>query len=274
MTIGDARSGLVLSVRQVTATFGADRPALCEVGFDLPGGAILGVTGERGSGRTTLTRVLTGDLRDFDGTLTLRPRDGGAEITLDAHTPRPSRWERLAAASPRILDTDEPVLTPRQRYADVLVIDDVPPAASARLRALRDRHGFAIVVTGADPAALHGVADEIAVLHGGRIVEHGRAEDLWSGPHHPHTIDLLTGTAGGQPPADGPGCPYRARCAFRMPICHDTDPALDLVTTGVTTLTACLQYDEGTPDPALLAASAHAVTQRGYASPRDVQPRK
>ncbi|MFI5841272.1 ATP-binding cassette domain-containing protein [Catenuloplanes sp. NPDC051500] len=270
MTIGDARSGLVLSVRQVTVD-----GALREVGFDLPGGAILGVTGERGSGRTTLTRVLTGDLRDFEGRLTLRPRDGGAEITLSAETPRPSRGERLAAASPRVLDSDDPILTPRQRYADVLVIDDMPAEAAGRLRALRDRHGFAIVVTGTDPAALHGVADEIAVLHAGRIVEHGRAEDLWAGPHHPHTIDLFAG-APPAPPAAAPGCLYRARCAYQMGICHDSDPVLDLVTVGSggTTLTACLQYDEGKPDPALLAASAHAVTQRGYASPRDVQPRK
>jgi ABC-type dipeptide/oligopeptide/nickel transport system ATPase component len=269
LTIGDVRSGLVLSVRQVTVD-----GALREVGFDLPGGAILGVTGERGSGRTTLTRVLTGDLRDFEGRLTLRPRDGGAEITLDAHTTRPGRGERLAAASPRILDTDDPVLTPRQRHADVLVIDDAPTSGLSRLRALRDRHGFAVVVTGADPAALHGVADEIAVLHGGRIVEHGH---VWSAPHHPHTIDLLAGVTSDQRPAEAPGCLYRARCAYRMPICHDSDPALDLVTVGSggTTLTACLQYDEGAPDPALLAASAHAVSQRGYASPRDdVQPRK
>ncbi|MDP9794559.1 ABC-type glutathione transport system ATPase component [Catenuloplanes nepalensis] len=274
----DARSGLVLSVRQVTATFGGDRPVLCEVSFDLPAGAILGVAGEPGSGRTTLARVLTGDVDDFTGRLTLRPRDGGPEITLRAGTPRPSRAERLAAASPRVLDATDPVLTPRQRHADVLVIDDAPAASLTALARLRDRHGCAIVVTCTDPAALRGVADEVAVLYGGRIVEHGRAEDVYAGPHHPHTIDLFAGGSPGEGrPADAPGCPYRTRCAYRMGICDDLDPALDLVTVGSggTTMTACLQYDRAVPDPALSAASGQAAGQQGYASPRDdVQPRK
>ncbi|MDR7275892.1 ATP-binding cassette domain-containing protein [Catenuloplanes atrovinosus] len=269
----------MLSVRQVTVTFGEDQFALCEVAFDLPAGAILGVAGEPGSGRTTLTRVLTGELTDFTGRLTLRPRDGGPEITLRPGTPRPSRWERLAAASPRVLDADTPALTPRQRHADVLVIDDAPPSAEAigRLARLRDRHGFAVVVTCTDPAALRGVADEVAVLYGGRLVEHGRAEDVWAGPHHPHTIDLFGGAGTGPSrPAGTPGCPYRHRCAYRMTVCDDTDPALDLVTVGSggTTMAACLQYEREAPDPALLAASGRAVGPRGYASPRDVQPRK
>ncbi|GAB7050878.1 ATP-binding cassette domain-containing protein [Catenuloplanes indicus] len=244
----------MLSVRQVTAGFGGDRPALCEVSFDLPAGAVLGVAGEPGSGRSTLTRVLTGDHVAHTGTLTLRPRDGGPEIELRADTPRPSRAERLAAASPRVLDTADPVLTPRQRHADVLVIDDAPAGSAAALARLRDRYGFAIVVTCTGPGALRGVADEVAVLYGGRIVEHGRAEDVWAGPHHPHTIDLFRGRDSAAAPSGGPGCPYRARCAYRMRVCDDTDPALDLITVGDggTTMAACLQYDRDVPDPALL----------------------
>jgi oligopeptide/dipeptide ABC transporter ATP-binding protein len=94
-----------------------------------------------------------------------------------------------------------------------------------------------------DPAILPGLADRVAVLYAGRIVEDGPCERIFQAPMHPYTKALLacmppavaeqrtTGyrlpTIGGNPPGveDRPqGCSFSPRCSERMARCDDVSP--------------------------------------------------
>jgi peptide/nickel transport system ATP-binding protein len=87
------------------------------------------------------------------------------------------------------------------------------------------------------------LADRIAVLYLGRVMEYGSAEDVFTGPHHPYAEALLSAvpTLDGTPPerialtgeipsaATPPsGCVFHTRCPRRLPsgICETTEPPL------------------------------------------------
>jgi peptide/nickel transport system ATP-binding protein len=59
------------------------------------------------------------------------------------------------------------------------------------LRRLRSELGMALVLVTHDLGVVGEMADEIAVMHGGLIVEHGSAEQVLAAPRHPYTISLL-----------------------------------------------------------------------------------
>ncbi len=87
------------------------------------------------------------------------------------------------------------------------------------------------------------MADRIAVMYAGRIVEHGTAERIFHAPRHPYTLGLLravpriTGpvqdrlsSIPGAPPLiseQTPGCRFRPRCGFALPRCVAEDPPLE-----------------------------------------------
>lgn len=60
-----------------------------------------------------------------------------------------------------------------------------------RLRHVREEFGLALLVLVDDLAAAHRLADELAVLHRGRLVERGPAEELVRQPAHEHTRRLV-----------------------------------------------------------------------------------
>jgi peptide/nickel transport system ATP-binding protein len=92
------------------------------------------------------------------------------------------------------------------------------------------------------------VADRIAVMYAGRIVEEGTARDLILAPRHPYTIALLKSrahgamtrgtrleTIGGSPPdlsALPPGCAFAARCTLATEACRAAQPAAVEVSPG------------------------------------------
>lgn len=109
---------------------------------------------------------------------------------------------------------------------------------------LRSRLGFAVIFITHDLSLLTEMADRIAVMYAGRIVESGSAADLYRSPSHPYSAALLRsvpslrGTrrelAGipGSPPdlrAIAPGCPYRPRCASAVAKCAQDLPPLEVV---------------------------------------------
>ncbi|MFE7562833.1 ABC transporter ATP-binding protein [Kitasatospora sp. NPDC057500] len=81
----------------------------------------------------------------------------------------------------------------------VLVCDEITSGLDARSRhavlgllaGLRERTDLALVVITHDLAAAEAVADRIAVLHDGRIVEHGATAEVLGAPRHDLTRDLL-----------------------------------------------------------------------------------
>jgi peptide/nickel transport system ATP-binding protein len=106
---------------------------------------------------------------------------------------------------------------------------------------LRDQLGFAIIFITHDLSLLLELADSIAIMYAGRIVERGAAAALHARPLHPYTRGLLdsfpqlrgprqslAGIPGFPPdPRNLPaGCPFHPRCARALGRCSQDLPAL------------------------------------------------
>jgi oligopeptide/dipeptide ABC transporter ATP-binding protein len=97
------------------------------------------------------------------------------------------------------------------------------------------------------------LADRIAVMYAGEIVEIGKADSVISNPRNPYTFDLLHSlpekglkTVSGQPPSlvsPPVGCRYHPRCSFCFDSCSHTQPAL--VGTEGEHFTRCLLFEKG-----------------------------
>jgi oligopeptide/dipeptide ABC transporter ATP-binding protein len=133
------------------------------------------------------------------------------------------------ACNPKLLIADEPTTA-----LDVTIQAQVLDL----LRRLQQELGMAVLFVTHDLAAARIVADRIAVMYLGRIVEVGSAEDICEHPVHPYTVALLTAVPGtgaervrlkGEPasPMDPPpGCEFHPRCPEAEPACSESVPAL------------------------------------------------
>ncbi len=141
---------------------------------------------------------------------------------------------RAFAGSPRVLVCDEPTSA----------LDVSVQAAILNLLAdLQNREQVSYVFISHDLGVVRYLADQIAVLYLGRVMQYGPAETVFNGPHHPYTEALLSavpsldGTVrdrirltGEIPsPANPPtGCVFHTRCPRRLSsgICESTEPPL------------------------------------------------
>jgi len=145
---------------------------------------------------------------------------------------------RALAVAPRILLADEPV-----SMLDV----SIRLGVLNLLADLRERDGLAIAYVTHDIASARYLADVIAVMYAGRIVESGPATSITSQPAHPYTQLLLSAAPDpdrarapslrgrGAPPnlvTPPPGCRFHPRCPHAMRICTDTVPVMTKVGTG------------------------------------------
>ena len=147
---------------------------------------------------------------------------------------------RAFAGTPRVLVLDEPTSA----------LDVSVQAAILNLLAdLQSREQVTYVFISHDLGVVRYLADRIAVLYLGRVMEYGLAETVFSGPHHPYTEALLSavpnldGTrqeriklTGEIPsPAHPPsGCVFNTRCPRRLAsgLCESTEPPLAEVEPG------------------------------------------
>ena len=104
------------------------------------------------------------------------------------------------------------------------------------LRTVRERTGVASLFVTHDLAALAPLADRVAVMYAGRIVEQAAATDLYAAPYHPYTAGLLRSlprldlplpdrlpSIPGQPPdlSQLPvGCAFSPRCPLAFERCQ------------------------------------------------------
>ncbi|MGA8198789.1 MAG: ABC transporter ATP-binding protein, partial [Candidatus Sulfotelmatobacter sp.] len=107
---------------------------------------------------------------------------------------------------------------------------------------LRSRFGLAMLFISHDLAVVSQVADRVAVMYAGSVVELGPKHEIFNAPAHPYTRGLLQavpdlkterghplGTIEGTVPplhAMPPGCAFEPRCGFRIPECTLTFPPL------------------------------------------------
>jgi peptide/nickel transport system ATP-binding protein len=139
------------------------------------------------------------------------------------------------ALEPKVLIADEPTTA-----LDVTVQAQIMDL----LRQLRDERGMALVLITHDLGVVAQVADRIAVMYAGRIVEQADVHALYARPAHPYTRALLESVPrqrrdgeplkaiAGLPPnltRIPPGCPFHPRCPMEIPLCREQlPPALEL----------------------------------------------
>ncbi len=134
------------------------------------------------------------------------------------------------ALDPEVLIADEPTSA-----LDVTVQAQI----LYQLNRLRQDRGTAILLITHNFGVVAQMADDVAVLYGGRIVETGDVEEMHDRPYHPYTHALLDtlprldetrgqlrAIPGTPPELSGPPehCPFMARCPKVMTVCRE-DPA-------------------------------------------------
>jgi peptide/nickel transport system ATP-binding protein len=151
------------------------------------------------------------------------------------------------ANEPKLLIADEPTTA-----LDVTVQAQI----LALLERLQRELGMAIVMITHDLGVVAEMADDIAVMYAGRIVETAPAKTLFAGPEHPYTWGLLKSIPSlssarkeqlvpipGTPPSlinRPPGCHFHTRCFYSQPNHARVDPHLQPVPGEPTHHVACL----------------------------------
>jgi peptide/nickel transport system ATP-binding protein len=164
------------------------------------------------------------------------------------------------ALEPQVVIMDEPTTA-----LDVVTQREI----LEELVALRDKLGFTLLFITHDLSLLIELADEIAVMYSGRIVERAPADELYRAPKHPYTYGLLhsfpplhgempkmTGIPGSPPDltAVPSGCPFHPRCPYAMERCTHDSPVLFRIEDSDREV-ACWLHVDNVPVPAELAAS-------------------
>ena len=130
---------------------------------------------------------------------------------------------------------------------DLIIADEPTTALDVTIQAqilyevqkLSRETGAAVIWITHDLAVVAELADRVAVMYAGRIVEIGDVEIVLDRPRHPYTLGLLNSSAtmvepgarlhqidGMAPRIDSrpSGCPFRPRCERALPVCADADP--------------------------------------------------
>ena len=143
----------------------------------------------------------------------------------------------------------------------------------AEIRRIRDDLGVALVYVSHDLAVVAEIADEIAVLYAGRVIEHGPAREVATNPRHPYTRGLVSSipdpalprrlmsmpgvaAAVGEWPQ---GCAFAPRCDQVVPACTAALPPL--IPLSPERSVRCLEHERTPP-----LAPGHPLSARSVVS--------
>jgi oligopeptide/dipeptide ABC transporter ATP-binding protein len=157
---------------------------------------------------------------------------------------------RALALSPKLIICDEPVsaLDVSVRAQVINLLED-----------LKSQFGVSYLFISHDLSVVEHIADRVAVMYLGTIVEAGGRDQIWRRPQHPYTKALLEAAPIANPKAararkrtvlqgelpsvlEPPaGCPFHSRCPIAVDRCRVDKPELRLVSNGA--LAACHLVD-------------------------------
>jgi oligopeptide/dipeptide ABC transporter ATP-binding protein len=139
---------------------------------------------------------------------------------------------------------------------ELLIADEPTTALDVTIQAqilellagLREKFGLTMLFISHDLAVVSGIAQNVAVMYAGTLVEFGSRNDIFRSPGHPYTRGLLAAapslttdrrrplrTIDGSVPAltsVRAGCLFEPRCEFRVPDCAQMEPALQQISPG------------------------------------------
>ncbi len=142
------------------------------------------------------------------------------------------------ACRPKLLIADEPTTA-----LDVTIQAQIVDL----INELKNDAQTAVIIITHDLGVIASMADHVAVMYAGHIVELGPVRDIFNAPRHPYTQALLGAvprlhhwpdrltTIDGAPPSltvDIVGCPFYPRCAVHVPQCQTDNPLLIELTNG------------------------------------------
>jgi len=135
---------------------------------------------------------------------------------------------------------------------DLIIADEPTTALDVTIQAqilsevqkLAQQHGTSLIWITHDLSVVAGLADEVAVMYAGRIVEHGKVDDVLDRPQHPYTVGLIDSLPSNnqrgqrlrQIPGMTPnllnlpaGCAFAARCARATAQCGQAPAITDVL---------------------------------------------
>lgn len=131
---------------------------------------------------------------------------------------------------------------------DLLIADEAVSSLDVSVQAqilqliqrLQREHGIAFLFISHDLAVIRQIADQVAVMYRGKILEDAPADVFFNQPSHPYSKALLAFaesgsissvsseqmrlTRGNKPAGHSQGCVYERYCAEKMPVCRQTEP--------------------------------------------------
>ena len=149
------------------------------------------------------------------------------------------------ACKPDIILADEPTTA-----LDVTTQSQI----LALLNELKQDSGMSLIFITHNLGVVASIADRVAVMYAGKIVEIADVNSLFAKPTHPYTEALMLSiprsdrdiktlhSISGQVPPIGRmpvGCSFAARCGLEQPICRKLDPTLQPIDVGLTHEVAC-----------------------------------
>src|SRR6266487_698205 len=227
-------------------------PVISDVAFTIARGEILGVVGESGSGKTTVGLALLGHarrgLRIAGGSVLLGDRD---VLTLDEEQLRRLRGTLVSYVPQDPASSLNPALRIGTQLREVIEAHGThrDSAVSERVaemmrevtvRELATLHDVAALYVSHDLAVVATLAEWVAVMYAGRVVEIGGAEELFRSAGHPYTrrlVGAIPRLTGGRslvgipghavsPGRRPPGCSFAPRCTLRIDECEAAVPPL------------------------------------------------
>ncbi len=165
------------------------------------------------------------------------------------------------ACTPKLLIADEPTTA-----LDVTIQAQI----LALINELRNEIGTSVIIITHDLGVIAGMANRVAVMYAGKIVENGPVIEIFDSPQHPYTQALMGSiphlrywperltTIEGAPPSltsEITGCPFLPRCIHRIERCEKENPPLLAITPGHTA--ACWVSQSGSIQARKQGVPAH-----------------